>query len=347
MLGRGGIEVSEAGFGCWAIGGPFTDSTSGGIPVGWREVDEVESAAALRRAYEPGVTFFDTADVYGTGHSERVLGRALAGHRDEVVIATKFGSTSDAGRRTMTGQDVSAAYIRRACQESLRRLGTDRIDLHRLHRGGLPATRAQEVAGTLEDLAAEGMIRCHGWSTDDPQRLRQPGADRAERSRPIARRKARACPARAPRGQPGILPAHHGRLLLRAAQRTRRPTTSAGQQQLSRRAEGPARWDIGPWRTLPRHGALTMTRGPNADAEQRDQTRAPRNRDPREAEAGPLVESCPGPARAPAAADVNDGPVTMSAADPAGMQDSRIWAASVLTREQVGSRAERPVREQR
>ena len=170
VLGRSGIKVSEVGFGCWAIGGPFTDSTSGGIPVGWREVDEVESAAALRRAYELGITFFDTADVYGTGHSERVLGRALAGHRDEVVIATKFGNTFDAGRRTMTGQDVSAAYIRRACQESLRRLGTDRIDLYQLHLGGLPVAQAQEVAGTLEDLAADGMIRSYGWSTDDPQR---------------------------------------------------------------------------------------------------------------------------------------------------------------------------------
>ena len=170
VLGRSGIEVSEVGFGCWAIGGPFTDSTSGGIQVGWREADEAESAAALRRAYELGITFFDTADVYGTGHSEQVLGRALAGHRDGVVIATKFGNTFDAGRRTMTGQDVSAAYIRRACEQSLRRLGTDRIDLYQLHLGGLPVARAQEAAGTLEDLAADGMIRSYGWSTDDPQR---------------------------------------------------------------------------------------------------------------------------------------------------------------------------------
>jgi aryl-alcohol dehydrogenase-like predicted oxidoreductase len=170
VLGRSGIEVSEVGFGCWAIGGPYTDSTSGGIPVGWGEVDEAESAAALRRAYEVGITFFDTADVYGGGHSERVVGRALAGHRDEVVIATKFGNTFDAGRRTMTGQDVSAAYVRRACEESLRRLGTDRIDLYQLYLGRLPVARAQEVAGTLEDLAGDGMIRSYGWSTDDPER---------------------------------------------------------------------------------------------------------------------------------------------------------------------------------
>jgi len=92
---------------------------------------------------------------------------------------------------------------------------------------------------------------------------------------------------------------------------------------------------------FPRHGALTMTRGLNADAEQRDPTRAPRNRDPRQAEAGPLVKSCPGPARAPAAADVHDEPVTMYAVGPAGMQDSRIWVTSVLNRKRAGSRAER------
>jgi aryl-alcohol dehydrogenase-like predicted oxidoreductase len=170
VLGRSGIKVSEVGFGCWAIGGPFTDDTSGGVAVGWGEVDDAESAAALLRAFELGITFFDTADVYGTGHSERVLGRTLAGHRDEVVIATKFGNTFDAGRRTMTGQDVSAAYIRRACADSLRRLGTDRIDLYLLHLGGLPIAQAQDVAGTLEDLVADGLLRGYGWSTDDPQR---------------------------------------------------------------------------------------------------------------------------------------------------------------------------------
>ncbi len=76
VLGRIGIKVGEVGFGRWAIGGPFTDSASGGIPVGWCEVDEVESAAAVRRAYGLGITFFGTADVYGTGNSDRVLGRA-------------------------------------------------------------------------------------------------------------------------------------------------------------------------------------------------------------------------------------------------------------------------------
>jgi aryl-alcohol dehydrogenase-like predicted oxidoreductase len=132
VLGRSGIEVSAIGFGCWAIGGPVTMD---GKPDGWGDADDDESAAALRRALELGVTFFDTADVYGAGHSERVLGRALAGHRNEVVIATKFGYTFDAGQRAITGEDASPDYIRRACRASLRRLGTDRIDLYHLHLG--------------------------------------------------------------------------------------------------------------------------------------------------------------------------------------------------------------------
>lgn len=166
FLGRSGIEVSEIGFGCWAIGGPFTMD---GRPDGWGDSDDEESVAALRRAVELGVTFFDTADVYGAGHSERVLGKALAGQRDEVVIATKFGYTFDTGQRAITGEDASPAYIRRACRASLRRLGTDRIDVYQLHLGELPANQAQEVAGTLDGLVADGLIRSYGWSTHDPE----------------------------------------------------------------------------------------------------------------------------------------------------------------------------------
>jgi aryl-alcohol dehydrogenase-like predicted oxidoreductase len=167
VLGRRGIMVSEIGFGCWAIGGPFTMD---GKPDGWGAADDGESIAAVRRAVELGITLFDTADVYGAGHGEEVLGRALAGRRDEVVIATKFGYTFDTGRRAITGQDASPGYIRRACRASLRRLGTGWIDLYLLHVGDLPAVQAQEVAGTLEELVAEGLIRSYGWSTDDPQR---------------------------------------------------------------------------------------------------------------------------------------------------------------------------------
>jgi aryl-alcohol dehydrogenase-like predicted oxidoreductase len=167
VLGRSGIKVSAIGFGCWAIGGPFTMD---GKADGWGEVDDRVSVAAIHRALEEGITFFDTADAYGTGHSETVLGRALAGHRDEVVIATKFGYTHDAGRQALTGEDVSPAYIRQACQASLRRLGTDRIDLYQLHVSNLPAGQAGDVMGVLEELAADGLIRCYGWSTHYPER---------------------------------------------------------------------------------------------------------------------------------------------------------------------------------
>lgn len=166
-LGRSGIEVSAIGFGAWAIGGPFS---AGGQPVGWGAVDDDESVAAIHRSLDLGVTFFDTADVYGTGHSEQVLRRALDGRRDEVVIATKFGNTFDASRRELTGQDVSPDYIRGACRASLERLGTDWIDLYQLHYSAMPYERVDEVLATLEELADEGLIRAYAWSTDDPDR---------------------------------------------------------------------------------------------------------------------------------------------------------------------------------
>jgi aryl-alcohol dehydrogenase-like predicted oxidoreductase len=166
VLGRSGIKVSDMGFGCWAIGGPFF---SGGAAIGWGPADDRESAGAIGRALEEGITFFDTADVYGAGHSEQVLGRALRSHRDEVVIATKFGFTFDSERQEVTGQDASPGYVRRACEASLWRLGTDRIDLYQLHIGDLPVSAALDVAASLEDLAADGLIRAYGWSTDDPQ----------------------------------------------------------------------------------------------------------------------------------------------------------------------------------
>lgn len=172
VLGKSGIEVSAIGFGCWAIGGPFYRD---GSPAGWGEVDDDESAAALRRALDLGITLFDTADVYGTGHSEQVLGAALAGHRDEVVIATKFGNVFDPARRAITGADASPGHINRACRDSLARLGTDRIDLYQLHLGDLPPGQADDAMAALEDLVTAGLIRGYGWSTDDPERAAQFG----------------------------------------------------------------------------------------------------------------------------------------------------------------------------
>ena len=168
-LGRSGIQISAMGLGCWAIGGPFW---SGDSAVGWGEVDDDESIRAIHCALDLGVNFFDTADVYGTGHSERVLGRALAGHRDRVVIATKFGNTFDETTRQITGSDASPAYIRQACEGSLRRLNTETIDLYQFHLNDYDPAQAGAVRDTLEELVAAGSIRQYGWSTDFPERAR-------------------------------------------------------------------------------------------------------------------------------------------------------------------------------
>ncbi len=162
-----GIRTSALGLGCWAIGGPFGPD---GLAAGWGHVDDEASVAAIRRGLELGVSLFDTADVYGTGHSETVLGRALGAERDNVVIATKFGNTFAEGTGRMLGTDTSAAYIRSACEASLRRLGTDRIDLYQCHRGDLEPAVADEVADTLERLRDDGLIRAYGWSLDDAER---------------------------------------------------------------------------------------------------------------------------------------------------------------------------------
>jgi aryl-alcohol dehydrogenase-like predicted oxidoreductase len=163
-LGRSGIRVSALGLGCWAIGGPFRLE---GKEDGWGDVDDDESVRAIRRALDLGVRFFDTADVYGVGHSESVLGRALAGRRGEVVISTKFGYTFEPGTKHASGTNASAAYVRRACEASLQRLGTDYLDVYHLHIWSLPHEEAEEAAGALEGLRRDGKIRAYAWSTDD------------------------------------------------------------------------------------------------------------------------------------------------------------------------------------
>ena len=118
QLGKSGIQASAMGLGCWAIGGPFTNME--GVPVGWGDVDDNESIRAIHRALDLGVNFFDTADVYGAGHSEETLGKALTGRRDKVVIATKFGNVFDSETRQWTGEDGSPEYVREALEARLR-----------------------------------------------------------------------------------------------------------------------------------------------------------------------------------------------------------------------------------
>ncbi|MFG1928363.1 aldo/keto reductase [Cryptosporangium sp. NPDC048952] len=171
-LGRSGIEVSALGLGCWAIGGPWTFL---GSPGGWSTVDDDESVRALRRAHELGVTFFDTAANYGAGHSERVLGRAFAKNRKGVVLATKFGYRVDEAQREVFEYSASdyddaarlAARVRSELTASLRRLGTDYLDVYQLHVGDLSPDRALHLVDVMGDLVREGTIRTWGWSTDN------------------------------------------------------------------------------------------------------------------------------------------------------------------------------------
>ncbi|MFE9193965.1 aldo/keto reductase [Micromonospora sp. NPDC007208] len=165
-LGRSGITVSAIGMGCWAIGGPLWGDD--GQPFGWGEVDDDESIRTIHRALDLGVTLFDTASNYGAGHSERILGQALAGRRDSVVIATKFGNVSEETTRRALGTDASPAFAARSLEDSLRRLGTDYVDLYQLHINALPVPAALDLVDTLEALVDQGKIRAYGWSTDDP-----------------------------------------------------------------------------------------------------------------------------------------------------------------------------------
>src|SRR5215216_7325144 len=173
-LGRSNLEVSAMGLGCWAIGGPWdwleADGSKG--PVGWGQVDDAESIRAIHYALDAGSNFFDTAANYGCGHSERVLAQALAGRRDQVIVATKFGYIVDEEKRIVSETDNVVPRIRQECEDSLRRLQTEYIDLYQFHVNEYPAEKAAEVRDVLETLVEEGKIRWYGWSTDNPEGAR-------------------------------------------------------------------------------------------------------------------------------------------------------------------------------
>ena len=168
-LGRKGPKVSAIGIGCWQFGGMAPREKE--RLHGWYGADDDISIRVVHRALDLGVTLFDTADMYGVGRSERLLGRALAGKRQSVVIATKFGKTFDEAANLRTDHhDERPEYIRAACEASLRRLGTDHIDLYQLHDGRMPLEKVDDVLNTLEGLVAAGKIGGYGWSTDETDR---------------------------------------------------------------------------------------------------------------------------------------------------------------------------------
>lgn len=166
-LGRSGIPVSAVGFGCWPIGGMILEF---GKPVSYGAVDDAESIRAIHRAIDLGVTFFDTAEVYG--RSEDILGEAFVGKRDQVVIATKFGRSYDRTRHDIGPIDVSLASLRQSLEGSLRRLRTDTIDLYQLHAWDCAAEDALAVREELEVLVQAGKIRSYAWSTDQLENVR-------------------------------------------------------------------------------------------------------------------------------------------------------------------------------
>ncbi len=162
-LGRSNIEVSPIGMGCWAIGGELILD---GAPESYGDTDDKESIRALEQALDLGINLFDTAIAYGTGHSERLIGKAFKGKRDKVVIITKFAYIIDEEKKEITGEDYSPEGIRSACKDSLKRLDTDYIDVFLLHENEYPTKDAVAVRDTLEEMVTEGNIRNYGWSTD-------------------------------------------------------------------------------------------------------------------------------------------------------------------------------------
>lgn len=169
-LGRSDLQVSAMGLGCWAIGGPWFWLDGQG---GWGDIDDDESVRAIHAALDLGINFFDTAANYGTGHSERILARALQGKRDRVVLATKFGfNVNEEEKRVTLRTDDHTKYVREECEASLRRLNTDVIDLYQLHVWDYPLEKVPAMIEVLEELVREGKIRYYGWSTDSPEGAR-------------------------------------------------------------------------------------------------------------------------------------------------------------------------------
>ena len=171
QLGSSNLQLTEIGFGAWAIGG-------GGYAFGWGPQDDADSIAALRRALDLGVNWIDTAAVYGLGHSEEIVAKALEGRREDVILATKCTRRWN-GVGEVYG-DMSAAGIRWECEQSLKRLKTDRLDLYQIHWPD-PEERIEEAWEAVNALIQDGKVRYGGVSNFTAAQM-----ERAQKLHPIA-----------------------------------------------------------------------------------------------------------------------------------------------------------------
>jgi aryl-alcohol dehydrogenase-like predicted oxidoreductase len=163
-LGYTGLEFTTVGLGTWAIGG-------GGWEWGWGPQDNAESIAALRQGMDLGVNWIDTAAAYGLGRSEEVVGKAIEGRRDEVVVATKCGLVWEEGGTTVSNCCKSHS-VRQECEQSLRRLNVEVIDLYQIH-WPVPDEDIEEAWGTIADLIQEGKVRYGGVSNASVEQLKR------------------------------------------------------------------------------------------------------------------------------------------------------------------------------